>query len=107
MELVLFLTNKGDLIGFIEIDGFKKKVFCKKLKEKASTGADKFICLLLDEGMEKIGIIVIGNPSGSVRIRGSEGKIVGRGYFGEIKLDIAEFKSKKGKKYLKSVQTDF
>jgi len=47
---------------------------------------------------------VIGESSGTMRIGTSEGKIVGKGYFGETKLDVVKFKSKRGKEYLKLVE---
>ena len=38
-----------------------------------------------------------------MRICTSEGKTVGKGYFGETKLDVVKFKSKRGKEYLKLI----
>ena len=63
MELILFPTRNGNLIGFLNVNGSKRKVFCKKLKEKASTGADKFTCLtsLDSKEIKRIGTIVIEN----------------------------------------------
>lgn len=105
MELVLFHTRYGDLSGILKCDEGEKKVFCKKLKEKTKTGADKYACFITEEKtMYKIGTIVIGDACGTMRLGTQEGKIVGKGYFGELKLDVVKFRSKKGKDYFKLVE---
>lgn len=103
MELILFFTSNNDLRGLLKDQNCEKEVFCKKLKEKTKTGADKYACFIVGSKI-RIGTIVIGESSGTARIGASEGKIVGKGYFGEAKLDVVKFKSKKGKDYLRLIE---
>jgi len=79
MELILFFTSNNDLRGFLKDQNGKREVFCKKLKEKTKTGADKYACFIVGSKI-RIGTIVIGESSGTARIEASEGKIVGKGY---------------------------
>jgi len=104
MELILFFTSNNNLRGFLKDQDGEKEVFCKKLKEKTKTGADKYECFIVDGKMRRIGTVVIGGSSGTMRIGTSEGMIVGKGYFGETKLDVVKFKSKRGKEYLKLIE---
>ena len=104
MELILFFTASNNLRGFLKDQNGEEEVFCKKMKEKTKTGADKYVCFIVEGKMRKIGTIVIGESSGIMRIGTSEGKIVGKGYFGETKLDVVKFKSKRGKEYLKLIE---
>ena len=48
MELILFFTSNNNLRGFFK-DKSEKKVFCKKLKEKTKTRADKYVCFICGE----------------------------------------------------------
>jgi len=103
MELILFFTSNNNLRGFLKDQNGKREVFCKKMKEKTKTGADKYACFIVG-GKIRIGTIVIGESCGTMRIGASKGEIIGKGYFGETKLDVIKFKSKKGKEYLKLVE---
>ncbi len=67
------------------------------MKEKTKTGADKYVCFIVDSKMRKIGTIVIGGSCRTMRIGTSDGKTIGKGYFEETKLDVVKFKSKRGK----------
>ena len=64
MELILFFTSNSNLRGFLRDQDGEKKVFCKKLKEKTKTGADKYACFIVG-GKIRIGTIVIGESSGT------------------------------------------
>jgi len=53
MELILFFTASNNLRGFLKDQNGEKEVFCKKLKEKTKTGADKYVCFIVEGKMRR------------------------------------------------------
>ena len=49
MDLILFFTSNNDLRGFLKDQSGEREVFCKKLKEKTKTRADKYVCFICGE----------------------------------------------------------
>ena len=105
--LYLSYTRKGNLIGEIREGKREKRIVCLRMREKARTGATKFACMQIideEEGrMKRIGTIVLGEAFGSVRVRRMHGILKGRAYIGSKRIDLAEFTSKNGKKFLRSI----
>lgn len=72
MELILFFTSNNNLRGTLKDQDGEKEVFCKKLKEKTKTGADKYVCFIVG-GKIRIRTVVIGKSYGTMGICTSKG----------------------------------